>query len=209
MSIRPALDALAHTLERLDLPLASQFAGGLDAETVTAKLSAIPGRVAAEVHDYFAWRNGLRDDRTRDEELFPEAVPLSLDEVLSDYRALCDVASQVSQQAGVPASTIWDATWVPLFRHPAGGAYYVTVAAAMPGDHAPILAVTPQDATAASIVFDSLASLVKTVNECYATGAFAVEDGMIREDRQRAAAIARAYNRLLGDDAIPWIRPNN
>ena len=56
---------------------------------------------------------------------------LSLDEALADYRALCETAAQVSRQAGVAASAIWDEHWMPLFRHPVGGAYHVTVAAAL------------------------------------------------------------------------------
>jgi hypothetical protein len=194
MSIRPVLDALAATLQRVDAPLASLLCEGLDRELIAARLSSLPVRVAAEVHDYFAWRNGLSLDRAREQELFPEAVMLSLEESLADYQALCDMAAQVSRQAGIPASTIWDERWIPLFRHPAGGAYHVTVATAQPAEHAPILAVVQQDPSGASLAFDSLTTLAATLTECFHSGAYRAADGVIEEDRQRAAAIIRAHN---------------
>jgi hypothetical protein len=209
MSIRPALDTLAATLQRVDAPLAAQLSEGLDRDVIAARLSTLPVRVATEVHDYFAWRNGLRLDRAREEELFPDAVMLSLDEALADYRVLCDVAAQVSQQAGVPASTIWNERWVPLFRHPAGGAYHVTVGADVTIERAPVVSVMQEDVSAASIAFDSLTSLAVTVNECFSTGAYVAVDGAIQENRQSAAAIIRAHNPARVHDATAWLHPNS
>src|SRR5688572_2773652 len=111
MSIRPLLDALAATLQRADAPLMSQLSGGLGRETIAARLSTLPVRIAGEVYDYFEWCNGLRRDRDREYELFPDAVMLSLDEVLAEYRALTEMAAQVSRQAGLPASAIWHERW--------------------------------------------------------------------------------------------------
>lgn len=162
MSIRPALEALLAVLASADRPLATQLAAGLGRTEIERKLATLPGAVAAEVHDYFEWRNGLRPDRDREEELFPEAVMLSLDEALADYRNLVAMAQQVASQAGVPADSIWNKKWVPLFRHPAGGAYHVTIAGRVPVATAPIYAVTLQDPDAASLAFDSLTSLVRT-----------------------------------------------
>jgi cell wall assembly regulator SMI1 len=209
MSIRPVLDALADTLRRVDTPLASQLSEGLASDVIAARLSSLPGHVATEVHDYFAWRNGLRADRAREEELFPEAVMLSLDEALSDYQALCGMAAQVSRQAGVPASSIWDERWLPLFRHPAGGAYHVTVAAGTAVDRAPIFSVVQEDVSAAAVACDSLEALAATGNECFTSGAYVADNGMIREDRQRAAAIIRAHNPVRMQNATAWLPPTS
>lgn len=204
MSIRPVLDALAGTLQRVDGPLASQLSEGLARDQVAARLSTLPVHVAAEVHEYFAWRNGLGPDRDREEELFPEAVMLSLDEALADYQALCGAAADVARKTGIAASAIWDEHWLPLFRHPAGGAYHVTIGGATAIDRAPIVSVSQEDVSAASIAFDSLEALAATVNECFSTGAYTADEGAIREDRQRAAAIVRARNPMLGTS---WLRP--
>jgi len=209
MSIRPVLDTLATTLRRVEAPLASQLTEGLSRDVIAARLSTLPVRVATEVHAYFEWCNGLRADRAQEVELFPDAVMLSLDEALAEYRALCDVAAQVSRQAGVPADTIWHERWLPLFRHPAGGSYHVTVGADVMIERAPIVSVLQEDVSAASIAFDSLTSLATTVNECFSTGAYVAADGMIQEDRQRAAAIIRAHNPARVHDATAWLHPNS
>ena len=165
MSIRPVLDTLFATLQRVEAPLASQLAEGLDRDTIAARLSSVPVHIAAEVVDYFSWRNGLRADRHVEYELFPEAVMLSLEEALTDYHLLRDIARKISGQAGLPASAIWDERWLPLFRHPAGGAYHVTVGDLTPIDRAPILSILQQDVSGASIAFESLEALARNANQ--------------------------------------------
>ena len=209
MTLRPLLEQLADTLRRADAPLMSQLSEGLDRETIAATLSTLPVRIAGEVHDYFEWCNGLRDDRDREYELFPDAVMLSLDEAIAEYHALTRMAAQVSQQAGLPASAIWHERWLPLFRHPAGGAYFVTVGADVTIDRAPIVSVLQQDVSGASIAFDSMAALGATINECFSTGAYVAADGMIEEDPQRSAAIIRAHNPARVHDATAWLPPNS
>lgn len=194
MSIRPGLDALFEAISRLDPALALQLVAGLEREVVATTLSTVPGGVAAEVHEYFQWRNGLRPDREREEELFPGGVMLSLDEALADYGRLIGVAHQVARQAGVPASSIWNERWVPLFRHSAGGAYHVTMAGEGGRSTAPVFAVSQDDPGAAWLAYDSLTALVCTVTECFTTGAYVAIDGVVREDPLRAAAIIRAQN---------------
>lgn len=208
MPIRPVLDTLATTLQRRYAPLASQLSEGLDRDTIAARFSALPVHVAKEVHDYFEWRNGLRIDRDSDHELFPEAIMQSLDETLSDYQMLCGLAATIAAQAAVPASTIWDERWVPLFRHPAGGAYFVTVGADVSVDRAPILSVVQQEASSASIAFDSLTALIATVNECFDSGAYVARHGSLDQDPQRAAAILRVHNPAMVNTAS-WLPPNS
>lgn len=209
MTIGPALEALADTLRRAHPALASQLVAGLDRELIAARLLTLPVRVAAEVHDYFAWRNGLSLERTREEELFPEAVMLSLEEAIAEYETLRNVAAQVSRHAGLPASSIWDERWVPLFRHPGGGAYHVTIAGDEAGDRASIWSVVQEDPSSASIAFDSLTTLARTVDECFASRAYTAKEGTIEEDRQRAAEIVRRLNPARVQGATAWLPPNN
>lgn len=164
MSIRPLLDTLLATLQRVDAPQASLLAEGLDRDLIAARLSSLPVHIADEVVDYFSWRNGLGADRQVEYELFPEAVMLSLDEALTDYRLLCDIAGKISGETGLPQSAIWDERWLPLFRHPAGGAYHVTVGDAVAIQRAPILSILQEDVSGASIAFESLEALVMKAN---------------------------------------------
>ena len=165
MTIRPVLDALLATLQRVDPSHASQLVDGLDRDQIASRLASLPVRFASEVHEYFAWRNGLSADREVELELFPEAVMLSLDEALADYRMLCDIAEGISKQAGIPAAAVWDARWLPLFRHPAGGAYHVTLGDEAPKERAPILAILQEDVSGAFIAFESLDELIWKANE--------------------------------------------
>ena len=165
MSIRPVLDTLAATLQRVDAPQAAHLVEGLDRAVIATRLSTLPVQFAAEVHEYFSWRNGLRSDRRTEYELFPEAVMLSLDEALADYGMLRTIAQQISQQAGVPESTVWDARWLPLFRHPAGGAYHVTVGGPSGVPQAPILSILQEDVSGATVAFESLEALIQKANE--------------------------------------------
>ena len=165
MPIRPVLDTLAATLQRVDATHAALMNEGLDRDAIASRLASVPVQFAAEVHDYFAWRNGLRADRSVEFELFPEAVMLSLDESIADYRMLCNIASTISKEAGIPAAAVWDENWLPLFRHPAGGAYHVTVGAAAQAERAPILSILQQDVSGAFVAFDSLEDLARKANE--------------------------------------------
>jgi hypothetical protein len=60
---------------------------------------------------------------------------------------------------------VWDERWLPLFRHPAGGAYHVTVGGPAPAVHAPILSILQEDVSGASVAFESLETLATRANQ--------------------------------------------
>jgi HEAT repeat protein len=202
MSIGPALAALLDTLTRLHSRLPPWLAAGIDRAEIDARLDGLSLRLADEVYDYFGWRDGLRTTReadgvrtTRDAdyELFPGFTMLSFEEALADYRLLVDAAARFAQ-AGVPAGSLWNERWFPLFRD-AGGEYHVTLTDARPAHTAPVYMVVREDPEAAYLAYDSLTSLIQTVADCFDTGAFrAVEGGIVEEDRSRAATIVGGHN---------------
>ena len=203
MPISPALDALLAALTRADAPLMKWLATGMSQAEIGARVESLPLRLADEVHDYFAWRDGLRTTRDADYELFPGFTVLSLEEARADYRMLVDTANQVAQQTGVPASSLWNERWFPLFRD-AGGDYHVTLADARPAPTAPIYAVVREDPESAYLAYDNLTSLIQTVAACFQAGAFMAVGEIIEEDRSRAAAIVRAHNPERMKRAAEW-----
>lgn len=204
MSISPALAALLDTLTRLDAPLPAWLAAGIDRAEIDARLGGLSLRLADEVYDYFGWRDGLRTTRDADYELFPGFTVLSFEEALADYRMLVDAAARVAEQAGVPAGSLWNERWFPLFRD-AGGDYHVILTDTRPAPTAPIYMVVREDPEAAYLAYDSLTSLIQTVTDCFAAGAFrAVEGGIVEEDRPRAATIVRAHNPERTKRAAEW-----
>jgi cell wall assembly regulator SMI1 len=203
MSIGPALDALLAALTRADAPLTKWLATGVSRAEIGTQVDSLSLRLADEVHDYFGWRNGLRTTRDADYELFPGFTVLSLEEALADHRMLVDTANQVAQQAGVPASSLWNERWFPLFRD-AGGNYHVTLADGRPAPTAPIYAVVREDPESAYLAYDNLTSLTQTVAACFQAGAFKAVGEIVEEDRPQAAEIVRAHNPERMKRAAEW-----
>jgi cell wall assembly regulator SMI1 len=203
MSIGPALDALLAALTRADAPLTKWLATGLSRAEIGARVDSLPLRLADEIYDYFAWRNGLRPTRDADYELFPGFTVLSLEEALADYHLLIATANQVAQHAGVQASSLWNERWFPLFRD-AGGDYHVALTDTHPAPTAPIYAVVREDPDSAYLAYDNLTSLIQTVAGCFQAGAFKAVGEIVEEDRPRAAAIVRAHNPERMKRAAEW-----
>jgi hypothetical protein len=203
MAIGPALDALLDTLTRLDAPLARWLAAGIGRAQIDTSLGDLSLRLADEVYDYFGWRNGLRPTRDTEYELFPGFAMLSFEEALADYRMLLATAARVADRAGVPATSLWSAQWFPLFRD-AGGDYHVTLSVTGHAATAPIYMIVREDPESAYLAYDSLTSLIQTVAECFGVGAFQTVDGILEEDRLRAAAIVRAHNPERMRRAAAW-----
>src|SRR5688500_10671651 len=108
MSIRSALNGLLETLQGAGVPLVASLAPGLARAEIEAIAAPLPGRLASEVIEYFEWRNGLAPDREADLELFPQGIPMALDEAVAQYRMQRDVAGQIAKQAGMAAGDIWN-----------------------------------------------------------------------------------------------------
>lgn len=194
MSIRSALDSLLDALQAAGVPFAACSAEGLSRGDIAGKVTDLPGHLASEVVDYFKWRNGLRPDRETDFELFPSGIPLSLDEAIVHYRMARSAAEQIARDTGLPASSLWNECWLPLFHNGAGD-FHVTLLGPGPADTAPVYTVANEDREAAALAYDSLAALMRTVGGCWKAGAFApAAGGLIDEDRRAAAEIIRAHN---------------
>lgn len=204
MTLRTALDELLGTLAGVEAPIVAALADRPDAGHPFRGAGDLV--VADEVREYFRWCNGLRPDRVIEIELFPNAVMLSLDEALADHRRLTDMAAVVSAQTGLPADSVWQAGWLPLFRHPAGGEYHVTLAGTA-APTAPIYSVAIEDPEAALPAFDSLTTLVQTITECYRVRAWrAGADGTVSEERSRAGEIIRMLNPITTSTLLQWPR---
>ena len=207
MPIRPALDALLDTLTRVEAPLRHWLADGLSQPQIDEILGGLPVALPAEVHEYFAWRNGLRTDRDTEYELFPGGVMLSLEEAVGDYRQLLETATVIARQTGLAPAQLWDERWFPLFRDAGGGDYHVTIGAGAPASTAPLYLVANEERRAA-VAYDSLTALIETVDACFDAGAYTMAGGFIEEDRPRAAEIIRARNPGRVNQALEWLPDN-
>jgi hypothetical protein len=197
-------DLLLQELTKAGAPITAYQADGLTPREIDAKLNAPSIVLAAEVHEYFGWRNGLRIDRDADYELFPGGIVLSLDEAIDEYQRVLEVARRLSRDTGLAASLFWDERWFPLFHNGAGD-YHVTLAGASSAT-APVYFVAQDDREATTVVYDSLTALLRTVAACFQSGAYAIVDGVLTEDRVRSAEIVRAHNPERLNQAVGWLR---
>jgi hypothetical protein len=182
MSIRPALDALLEALRNTGVPLVASLAPGLSRADIDRKVAALPGQLASEVVEYFEWRNGLTLDREVDIELFPQGIPMSLDEAVTHYDAQRHFAAQIAAQAGLPPDDIWNESWFPLFHNGAGD-FYLTLLGRPATATSPVHAVTNEDRQA-TLEHDSLTALIAHASARWRSGAYAVSDeGILQEQR--------------------------
>jgi len=205
MSIRPALEALLEALQDAGIPLVASLAPGLPRAEIDAKMASLPGRLAAEVVEYFEWRNGLTLDREADVEFFPQGIPLSLDEAIAQYGLQRNVASQIAQQAGLPAGDIWNERWFPVFHNGAGD-YYLTLLDAGPATRSPVHTVT-NDERQPVLAHKSLTALIEHVGTRWRSGAYSIsEDGVVTETTAAAPDAAGAQLALLRDpdESVRW-----
>lgn len=180
MSIRPALDALLEALQDAGIPLVASLAPGLSRPEIDAIAAPLPGRLPSEVIDYFEWRNGLAPDRGADLELFPEGIPLALDEAVTLYRMQREVAEQIAKQSGVPSDDLWHERWFPLFHNGAGDFHLTQL---VPGLAAasPVHAVNNDDRQTTRS-YDSLTALIEHVAARWKAGAYSISDeGVVEE----------------------------
>jgi cell wall assembly regulator SMI1 len=205
MSIRPALDALLEALQDAGMPLVASLAPGLSRAEIDAKAASLPGHLAAEVIEYFEWRNGLAADREADTELLPQGIPLSLDEAVAQYGLQRTVAGQIAQQAGLPAGDIWHERWFPLFHNGAGD-YYLTRLADGNVAIAPVHTVTNQERQPV-LVHPSLTALIDHAAAHWKSGTYSVsEDGVVAETPAAAPDTVDAQLALLRDpdERVRW-----
>jgi hypothetical protein len=205
MSIRRALDALLEALQDAGIPLVASMARGLLRAEIDARVASLPGQLPAEVVEYFEWRNGLTPDREADVELFPQGIPLSLDEAVAQYDAQRHFAAQIANQSGLPADDFWHERWLPLFHNGAGD-YHLTLLGRRRTATSPVHTVTNEDREPLP-AFDSLTALVETVAARWRAGAYSLsEDGVLEEDKSGQDAGPVAAQVALLRDPDEWTR---
>ena len=120
MSIRQALDTLFETLQRA-ARLQRRFLPTASRSTRSPKgLPAFPDTRPRKSFNTSSGGTACSDIRDVDCELFPQGIPLSVDEAVFYYRMQRDAADQVARQTGLSSSTLWSERWLPIF-HDGGG----------------------------------------------------------------------------------------
>jgi hypothetical protein len=153
---------------------------GLELDQIDTRLANAGLGPSAEVGGLYSWRNGTRVEpgTTLDSvQFFPGFWLLSLDDVVSNYLAFRD-------------DSRWSSGWLPIFAN-GGGDFYAVDLEQRPS---PVIGFMV-DSESHPVEYESLAHMLDTLAECFAEGAFFVDDqGNLEMDDSRHAQIARRNN---------------
>lgn len=191
-----ALDRLIRWLEANAPAIAQGLQPGLTRAQIEAQVQHLPFRLPEEVYQFYQWRNGGSIESTCGSS--SHRVPirllysyqlLSLEEAIAERSFACEIYCEVCEDEEDEASDPHH--WLPLFADE--GNYYV-----VKGD-------TESQATAAifhsdsysdelELEFDSLATLISAIAECFETGAYYFENtAWLRCDRVREKQVWLKY----------------
>jgi hypothetical protein len=161
------------------------FLPGLEPETVSTKLGALPCRVSQEVHDLYQWHNGMVEGL--EQMLFVYHDFMSLDRAIEFFEYLNDDELQrFRQRDGEPQY------FFPIFDFE--GEYFAVVGSATVASTAPVYHITKH--LDCSLAFNSLTAMIQTIAEAYESGDYTIDsDGQVEwSGTQLLWEIARRYN---------------
>jgi cell wall assembly regulator SMI1 len=189
-------DLLAH-LERAwgdagEHETVARLAPGLEHDQILDAVFARPLTLHPDAITWFRWHNGPRPGGSSAPIGASWMELVSLATLVSIYHGEADQAARIAMDEGISkADAGWDPQWFPLAMAPDGTLLAIDCSA--PADAAaPIRAIYGLDEDPDQIDHASLADLVETWIDLYATGAYAYVDGAWEKDRDR---IPRAMRR--------------
>ena len=182
--MRDALDAIEGHLQRLGRErLLARLQPGLLPGAARPRLASIGLAAPASLLALYEWRNGTKvtpGESLDDIHLFPGFYLASLDEAIANHQAF-------------KADPRWSRPWLPLFGN-GGGDFYVVDMTGQHDPDAPVLGFLLGE-PATVVEYEGIEPMVRTIAECYAEGAFFVDDrGFLEVDDDLHASIAERYN---------------
>lgn len=177
---------LDEQLKGYNIPLNKLLQEGISRDFIDDKIRNTPISFFDELCDLYAWRNGTRfEDGAKMGQtwLFPGGCFLSIEESLRLYR-------------GVNRDIDWKDTMFAVFDSGGGDMYLIDCDEKSPTFKMLIRHnVAAVDYEVVITAYDSLASLFKTITECYETGVFYFDpSGALQSDFKGQIRIARRNN---------------
>jgi cell wall assembly regulator SMI1 len=192
LALEPALQQLHAALERAGSPVAELLAPGLDGDEIGRLTADLPFALPEELVALYRWHDGLTGDGTPKGQLFPGGYWLSLRQALEHRAAMLRVAADATAGTELDPELIWRASWMPAFIDFFGDTHVVVCERTT---ESPVWFVAKDDPDHRPLVFDGIASLVRTAGESWSDGVFAFDrDGVTAPDEERYAAVWRRHN---------------
>lgn len=170
MDTSEAAKALFDRLAELGWPLASKTRAGLTREHVTNTIAALGLDCPEGVIEFYAWADGLDEPPGAligEIAVFPGYYWLSLEEAATAY-------------ASLSPSEDWHRTWFPIFAS-GGGDFYAVICDRASADFGQVVGFLRGE-TDQIVEFASLTTMLRTMAEAYARGAFTIEGREVAGD---------------------------
>lgn len=180
--LEAALEETERHLERLGRELLLRYLEpGIPADRVREELARVGLPSSGEVETLLGWHDGLADGPDQVLGLmymFPSFYLYSIDDITATYEAVRD-------------DDRWKKGWLPVFANGGGDFYVVDLSDTGHGEvrHFWI------DELESPVEFDSITSMVQTINSAFDRGLFFVDDdGYFDKDYQAFGDLAREMN---------------
>ncbi len=168
-NIQQLLESIANYMAQVDPELLTALQLGYSPEQIA---SVIPFTLPAEILELYAWHNGTNNEYKK---LFYYHHFLAI-----------EAAYQIYQEF---TSEAYEPFLFPLFDFM--GEYYMVQMDATRDDYGSIWFVFQGSGQ----VYDSLTTMLAAIEECYATGAYFIQDAEYEPDEPKVAAIKAKWNR--------------
>ncbi|MCA0354745.1 MAG: SMI1/KNR4 family protein [Chloroflexi bacterium] len=177
LTIQNLLQAIAHYTVQVDPDLLTDLQPGYSAEQIA---EIIPFRLPAEILELYAWHNGT--DIISHKNLFYYHHFLSVEDAYQIYQDLMQTNREIEFEAYEPFL-------FPLFDFE--GEYYMVQMDENRDDYGSIWFCFHSSGQ----VYDSLSTMLAAIEECYAVGAYFIQEDEYIPDQPKVAAIKAKWNR--------------
>ncbi|XSG75694.1 SMI1/KNR4 family protein [Herpetosiphon llansteffanensis] len=184
-NIQQLLQSIANYTAQVDPELLTALQPGYSPEQIA---SVIPFNLPAEILELYAWHNGTNNEYKK---LFYYHHFLSIEDAYQIYQDLMQTNREIEIEAYEPFL-------FPLFDFE--GEYYMVQMDATRDDYGSIWFIFHGSGQ----VYDSLTTMLAAIEECYALGAYFIQDAEYVPDKPKVAAIKAKWNhcRWLDDGTI-------
>lgn len=186
--MKSTLDRIVAHLRRLGRGAPDRLQDGLSKETLDSWESRLSFALTGELETIYSWRNGTKADAgvlLENVYLFPGFYFLSIEEAVEVYEEREDTEQ-------------WRAGWFPLFAD-GGGDFYVVPCQVTKVETAEMIGFIHGEPVQTA-EYESLTSMVETLDACFREGAFYVDDDDTMEiDDEKHRHIANRFNPTISE----------
>lgn len=186
------LEGIQSWLQKNKFALAPSLQPGLTPEQIQENIEDLPFFLPLELYELYQWKNGVYYGDEDFSMFFPPYAFYSLEVAREEYDKLIEKAEKFAEDNWVDPSEIWNPKWFPVFSFQ--GDYICILGNEEVCEVSPVLEIF-RDVPDITIQYSSLTNMMRTILECYETGAYYISEcGDMEVDEGREESIRIQYN---------------